>query len=1191
MHIREIRNPQHFQDLCQQLLIAEYPDAVTVDDLRGDKGIDIYIPATKTLVAVYCPRKDSTLNKTIKEKIKEDIEKASRLPDGTYQIENFTFLTPFPLTEDVYRYFKKVSKNFAFKFTELKNDKYLINLFIKHSELRGQFPDLIMPDLEDQLNKAEKNIITNTTNLINDLFSKIVPSLNSDNIIQTEEDRINFLKSSLEKYKENLRWRISGHHQYQKILKEKEFSDEIFGGFESIFVFPTLVRRSRERLTQQTSEPQIFRKEYDSSDEKFRQENQPLTVNFSLTLDELLEPKVHSIIRAAPGAGKTSLLRYLALQTLNADDRLTVFVEVKQLREIDLRDVSGGLGEVLFGYAFQNNGELHLTNGDCKSLYDFFINELLAGKVTIFLDGLDEAGESKIFNQLSDLIEGFTRSDFRNNTLLVSTRPYVLRYANLSGLMEVEIMPFANRQIYQFLNSYFKDAHSAEKTKILLKRHQHLLEMARNPLLLKIIADFMSSGRDIGKSRLDLYCAMTEELVRKIDTAKRLERFAFQIPDRNGSKKLQFLKQLAFDSLFDETLQSAGINGKEYKNRFLLTDEMLNEKAIEFVEKFSLINVDPLALADDIKITPLLYEIKSGLYSFAHSTIQEYLAAEILKGRSDRDKIIFRIYFDPVLVEREVLPMMLGLLDDPMPIFRLIEQLPDTLTFTNVRLRARALGYDAHVSKNDISELFEFLLDAIQIESAFWKALAPSFSVDNDEVSRFFVEKLMRISEEDNGGELETRAIEAIRLLGTSASLAFAADAIVNGQKRFTKIDSLSILNDVGNQKHVNHLLLNLYDKDPYLNGRAAITLSHLILRSEANKDEIVNHFLRRICELNDDKFAANNIAAALGKIASDQHLEEIIRLIEDEKTINRETLTSALGYSYSELACSALQNFAEQESLAFYAINALGFLGHNCAVKSLINILRSEEDHVLRSRAALALGRIKAQSAFSLLIDSLQDKNEDVRIFSAYALGKIGDKRAALPLLNLVQNENSFEVLSYVITALGELEVSEAADFIETLKIDQDISLRAAVVGVLGDLKQEKLLKQYLSDLLKDSPLIKTKLAKTLRKFRTPTRVEPLLTLLNDRNPEVREAAAKALTEINIPELAEGILMSLSSDDIQTKKTALQRFCYYHNDPRLLEKLSTIAQQDENPSIRTIAFEAAKNYLEKLSVLEILMV
>lgn len=57
MRMSEIRNPDLFQSLCQHLLVAEHPDTQIVDDSGGDRGVDAYVPSTRTLYAMYCPEK------------------------------------------------------------------------------------------------------------------------------------------------------------------------------------------------------------------------------------------------------------------------------------------------------------------------------------------------------------------------------------------------------------------------------------------------------------------------------------------------------------------------------------------------------------------------------------------------------------------------------------------------------------------------------------------------------------------------------------------------------------------------------------------------------------------------------------------------------------------------------------------------------------------------------------------------------------------------------------------------------------------------------------------------------------------------------------------------------------------------------------------------------------------------------
>ncbi len=159
MIIREIRNPDFFQSLCQQLIIAEYPDAQIVDDSRGDKGIDIYVPSIETLYAIYCPEKDTSQDKTIKDKIRGDIKKAAKLKDnGEYKIKNFVLITPAPLKVDLQTYLNDQSIALSFETNQNVSEKHLVNILTKHQRLRSQFPNLIVPDLESQIESVHQSI-------------------------------------------------------------------------------------------------------------------------------------------------------------------------------------------------------------------------------------------------------------------------------------------------------------------------------------------------------------------------------------------------------------------------------------------------------------------------------------------------------------------------------------------------------------------------------------------------------------------------------------------------------------------------------------------------------------------------------------------------------------------------------------------------------------------------------------------------------------------------------------------------------------------------------------------------------------------------------------------------------------------------------------------------------------------------
>src|SRR5262249_2483569 len=124
-------------------------------------------------------------------------------------------------------------------------------------------------------------------------------------------------------------------------------------------------------------------------------------------------------------------------------------------------------------------------------------------------------------------------------------------------------------------------------------------------------------------------------------------------------------------------------------------------------------NIKPQDFVADVKATALLREMAKGVWAFSHLTIQEYLAARVLAEKSDCEAIFCRAYFNPMLVEMEALPMALGLSKKPEQLYRLIEQMPESLNFAGIRLRARGLAYGAGIPHGLFAPLVDRLIDFI----------------------------------------------------------------------------------------------------------------------------------------------------------------------------------------------------------------------------------------------------------------------------------------------------------------------------------------------------------------------------------------------------------------------------------------------------------------------------------------------
>ena len=159
MKISEVRNARVFQELCQSLLCAEYEDTQIVRDSNGDGGMDAYVPSTKTLYAMYCPRTVPPPKKYYQGKIRGDLKKAVTLRDDKgYAINRWIFLTPEPMEEELHRYLGDKVNKAGFSSGANQSESHLNNLFLKHPHFRSQFPELLIPDIEAQLTEIRDEI-------------------------------------------------------------------------------------------------------------------------------------------------------------------------------------------------------------------------------------------------------------------------------------------------------------------------------------------------------------------------------------------------------------------------------------------------------------------------------------------------------------------------------------------------------------------------------------------------------------------------------------------------------------------------------------------------------------------------------------------------------------------------------------------------------------------------------------------------------------------------------------------------------------------------------------------------------------------------------------------------------------------------------------------------------------------------
>ncbi|MFN8390462.1 MAG: HEAT repeat domain-containing protein [Bdellovibrionota bacterium] len=132
------------------------------------------------------------------------------------------------------------------------------------------------------------------------------------------------------------------------------------------------------------------------------------------------------------------------------------------------------------------------------------------------------------------------------------------------------------------------------------------------------------------------------------------------------------------------------------------------------------------------------------------------------------------------------------------------------------------------------------------------------------------------------------------------------------------------------------------------------------------------------------------------------ERFEHLLALVGDSNSGVAEAVAKALGEMGSEAAPAvdrlrATLEVARAEAEKLAVVEALGKIGSNRAVPSLIPLLRSARSPLKRV-AARALGNIGDPEALPALISSLSERDEDVRMCVINALLHVG--APAIPAL-----------------------------------------------------------------------------------------------------------------------------------------------------------------------------------------------
>lgn len=177
-----------------------------------------------------------------------------------------------------------------------------------------------------------------------------------------------------------------------------------------------------------------------------------------------------------------------------------------------------------------------------------------------------------------------------------------------------------------------------------------------------------------------------------------------------------------------------------------------------------------------------------------------------------------------------------------------------------------------------------------------------------------------------------------------------------------------------------------------------------------------------------------------------------------------------------------------------------------------------------VRAMCARAISNYKDTSTVSTLLYCMNNKNEHykVRLACADALGRIGDKYAVKPLIDLVEDENEKSVYlkesaTFALGILGDTSAIEPLVAILESKqgfLDKFSFLKEKVVEALGKLNfhNKKVMKALKNSLMDSSPMVRINAIEAIMNSEEEDAVELIKPSLNDDDDEVKKNALIAL-------------------------------------------------------------------------------
>lgn len=341
---------------------------------------------------------------------------------------------------------------------------------------------------------------------------------------------------------------------------------------------------------------------------------------------EIVRDCQNAVILGDPGAGKSSLLQYLALDWVEGKTETLPLL-------IELREFALAQSENFLEFLHRGRG------ADWKFDQQELHQHLLEYPTLVMFDGLDEvfdrATQSTIIDDIIRFSQQYPKAQLFVTSRIIGYNPERFQHA---GFRQFTIQPLNTKEIHEFIDRWYNLSMGRDPDKTRLKQRlkdaiansKAIQNLADNPLLLTMMA-ILNRRQELPRDRADLYDQASRVLLYHWDVDHK--RLQLPIDAIGRREKQEILRLIAYEMQRGDDGLKGNLISAERLTR-VLTNYLRDQGFSEPREKANRV-IQQLRERNFI----LCYR-GADSYGFVHRTFLEYFCAVEIVNRFEKQRIL-----------------------------------------------------------------------------------------------------------------------------------------------------------------------------------------------------------------------------------------------------------------------------------------------------------------------------------------------------------------------------------------------------------------------------------------------------------------------------------------------------------------------------------------------------------------------